>query len=361
MKKFLLVKIWIGLEIAAVLGVVAFILLRTFVFTKADTGPTYSVPQASADRDAPVDFELPRDLLVDEVDGEEAAASSDLEAEGETLTGNLYKADYPAEVTERLSQMSVAEKIELLLMTTPESLCEKGKVTVAGNVFEQAFAAKPVSGLIFSDANFVSDASGMEMFKILRSWSREKSGLNLFLAYDKTAMEAAALSDRGFNVFCMDPSDDAVAKVQEAANATMIPAFASTMEDAPDTADSTAVIVRTDESQKIIEAINNGKTYLYRIDSYVPVHDALVAAAEDGTIIPEALDKASGYALTLRMALTSMRPEEMEKEPPKAAPAKKKSSKQKTPEEQAKELQKQLEKQMQEATAAAAAAAQSGQ
>ena len=359
MKKFLLVKIWIGIEIAAVLGLAAFILLRSTVFTKADTGPTYSVPKESAAQDAPVDFELPRDLMVDEVSEDTAAASSDLDAEGETLTGNLYKADYPAEVTERLSQMSAAEKIELLLMTTPESLCEKGKVTVAGNVFEQAFVAKPVSGLFFNDANFVSDASGMEMCKTLRGWSREKNGLNLFLAYDKTGADAATLSDRGFNVFCMDPSEDASAKVQEAANATMIPAFVATMENAPDTADSTAVIVRTDESQKIIEALNNGKTYLYRIDSYTPVHDALVGAAEDGTIIPEALDKASGYALTLRMALTSMRPEESEKEPPKAAPVKK-SKKQKTPEEQAQELQKQLEKQMQEATAAAAAAA-SGQ
>ena len=356
MKKFTIVKIWIGVEIAALLALAVLVICEQFVFEPDETGKNYQIPESVTQETQEGTFELPRDLTVDEYEGENANVEGDFDAEGETLTGSIYKTDFPEEVLERLASMSEREKTDVLLTTTPEVLCEKSKVTVAGSVFSDAFAQKPVSGIFFSDANFVSEASGMEMLKTIRGWSREASGLNLLLGYDKASTNPQALSDRGFNLFCLEDGQDA----QEAVDALMVPAFTATFEDAPEITDTVAVIIKTDDAAKIVSAINDGKTYLYRVNDYQTVRDALGAAAESGEIIPEALDSAAGYVLTLRSALTQMRPEEMEKESPKAAPAKK-TTKQKTPEEQAAELQKQLEKQLQKQLqdqAAAAAAPQ---
>ena len=352
MKKFLIVKIWIGLEIAALLALVVMVLLKLYVFGSDQAEKTYQVPTGVPDQVQTGEFELPRDLTVDEYEGENANVEGDFAAEGEMITGSIYRTDYPEEVLERLSSMSEQEKTDVLLLTTPEVLCEKAKVTVAGSVFSEAFAQKPVSGIFFSDANFVSEASGMEMLKTIRGWAREASGLNLLLGYDKQGKDAQALSDRGFNLFCMEDGGSA----EDAMAASMVPAYVATFENAPETDDSVAVIIRTDDADKIIEALNDGKTYLYRVNDYQAVREALWQAANSGEIIPEALDQAAGYVLTLRSALTQMRPEEMEKEPPKAAPAKK-TTKQKTPEEQALELQKQLEKELQQQLQDQAAAA----
>lgn len=353
MKQFLTLKIWIALEILAGIALAIFVLLKSFVWAEESHEPTYTVPQTVSEQMDVSDIELPRDLMAEDVDDDPAASDADPEADSESLTGNIYAADYPAEVTEKLAVLSNAQKAELLILTTPEQFCNKGKVTVAGKVFAQSFAEKSLSGMFFSDANFVTPASGMEMLKTLRGWSRDATGMSLLLGYQNASGDAAAQSDRGFNLFVADPSVDAEELMQQAAGASMVPAYVSTIDAVPEAGETIALIVETDDPAAIIEAVNAGKTYFYKTGNYEAVREALVAAAESGEIVPEALDKATGYTLSVRYALTQMRPEEFEKEPPKVAAPAKKQKKQLTPEEQAAELQKQL---LEQAAAAAAAA-----
>ncbi|MCR5267111.1 MAG: hypothetical protein K6E16_01150 [Lachnospiraceae bacterium] len=357
MKRFLTLKIWIGLEIVAGITLAVFVLLKSFVWAEEEKAPTYMIPASAPEEIDVSDIALPRDLMAEEYDDKTAAADGDLSAETDTVV-DPYAMDYPAEVTDYLAKLSSAQKAELLLLTTPQQFCDKGKVTVAGKVFAQAFAQRSLSGMFFSDSNFVTPASGMEMLKTLRGWSRDASGMSLLLGYDKEGQEAGELSDRGFNLLCADVSADPASLMQQAVDLSMVPAIITTFDQIPETDGTIAVIVKTEDPAAIIEAVNAGSTYLYRTDTtYGRVSEGLVAAAESGEIVPEALDKAAGYTLALRYALTQMRPEEAEKEPPKAvaapaAPAKKKT-KQLTPEEQAAALQKQL---LEQAAAAAAAA-----
>ncbi|MCR5268637.1 MAG: hypothetical protein K6E16_08985 [Lachnospiraceae bacterium] len=344
MKRFLIVKIWIGLEIVAVLALGVLVVLKLFVWKETDMGPTYRVPEAQASEVDVNDIPLPRDLMVDEYEEETADADADLSAESNTITGNLYETDYPAEVTDRLAEMSVEKKAEYLLITTPEQLCDKDKVTVAGNIFSAAFAEKGVSGLIFSESNFATPASGMEMLKTLRGWSRETTGMNLLLGYQKDGEDAQSLSDRGFNLFRAGLDTDAPEIIQKAAENCMVPAYVTTFDKIPDGDEVIAVIIETDDPEQIVESINAGNTYLYKTDRYDDVRNRLSEAAKNGEILPEALDKASGYAISVRLALTEMRPEEYEKEPPKAAPAKKQNKKL-TPEEEAAQALQQLQEQ----------------
>ena len=141
-------------------------------------------------------------------------------------------------------------------------------------------------------------------------------------------------------------------------------------------------IARSDDPTAIKDAVNNGTLVVYLTEDFRQVRDGLVAAANDGTIIPEALDSAAGYALTARYTLTQIRPEESEKEPPEEEPkpaaknTTKKETKKMTPEEEAaaaaaaaqkeaeaalKALQKQAEDAMKAATKQAEEAAKAAQ
>jgi hypothetical protein len=234
-----------------------------------------------------------------------------------------------------------------LLLTTPEVLCEKAKVTVAGDIFAKSFSEKRVSGLIFTDQNFVSEAAGMEMLKKIRGWSRESTGMTLFLGYrpGKAPEDAKALSERGFNMIFTDPKEQDLSDLlQSAADALMIPASEIGSEEADQLDERIMRIVKPADAAEVTEAYNQGRSFLIETDDVMTMKNALLQASESGDLLPEALDQAAGYALSLRMGLTAMRPEETEKEPPKAAPAKK-TTKQKTPEEQAKEAAEQLAKQ----------------
>lgn len=347
MKKFLLVKIWIALEIVAllVLGVLA--VLKTFAWKQEQGEVTYRIPEETVQEVSFSDIELPRDLSVDEYEEEDQAAEGDLSGDNETVTGSVFKMDYPQEVLDRLSEMSEEQKIEALLLTTPEVLCEKAKVTVAGDIFAKSFSEKRVSGLIFTDQNFVSEAAGMEMLKKIRGWSRESTGMTLFLGYrpGKAPGDAKALSERGFNMIFTDPKEQDLSDLlQNAADALMIPASEIGSEETDQLDERIMRIVKSADAAEVTEAYNQGRSFLIETDDVMTMKNALLQASESGDLLPEALDQAAGYALSLRMGLTAMRPEETEKEPPKAAPAKK-TTKQKTPEEQAKEAAEQLAKQ----------------
>ena len=352
------------LEAVVVLAIAAVAIIRNVYGESMDQGREYTIPTEETTDVGIDDIELPTDLMADSDDGVEA------------VVGNVYNMDYSEGVLGILSEMDNKQKICAILMTSPEALCNRSNVTVAGDIFREAYAADPVAGLFFTDSNFTSEAAGMQMLSAIRGWSRDISGMNIFLGYNGEMEDPLAQTDRGINLFAILPDNQYPDEMlASATDNNMIPAKFVTLEDA--SAESSPLqIVATDDVDSIIGAINDGKKLMYMTGDLRGVCDGLTEAAEDGRIVAEALDSAAGYVLSFRETLTQMRPEESEKEPPEEkAPqadtkktnnkAKAETKKKMTPEEEAaaalQALQKQAEDAMKEAVKQAEEAAKAAQ
>ncbi len=356
------ITVWIGLEVLAVFVLGVAVLFHTVYGDESDNTATYSVPTAQTAAVDTSQIELPTDLMSENTDDE-------------GMVGDLYSMDYSEDIMNALAGMSIEQKVDMLFVTTPESLCGKPLVTVAGNIFSEAYNTYPVTGLIFSDANFTSKSAGMSMLATIRKWSRDKTGMNVLLGYIGETSDAAILSDKGINLYCLSPGGQAVGQMTQAASdAGMVSAFYVTY-DRVDPAEEVdgLYIVSITGAQEAMDLVNTGRTFLYMTQDFMADRDGLLQAVNEGRVPMEALDKAAGYALSIRQALTQMRPEEFEKVPvssaPKASPRKAsaKPTPTPTPEQQAAEAQKAAQKQMEEAVKAMqkqaeeAAAAMQGQ
>ena len=345
--------IWIAIEAVAILVIAVLALVRTAYGESRDVGPTYTIPTEETSNIGVEDIELPTDLTK-QTDDEE-----------EYVVGDLYGADYSEEVMSMLSEMSLEQKVDMILATTPESLCDKSNVTIAGDVFKKAYMADPVSALFFTDQNFTSEADGMKMLATIRGWARDASGMNLLIGYWGDIADAAKQSERGINLYWFSAdAEEAAAKSQTASDNNMVPVFYGSLSDLADKEeDSGFYIAESNDPVQIAETITAGKTFVYLTEDFKNVRDAIVSAVNDGTVPAEAVDKAAGYVITIRQALSEMRPEESEKEPPEEKPqeTKKASTKTKTktetkkltPEEEAAAALKALQKQAEDAAKAA--------
>lgn len=363
--------IWIGLEILALAGVGVAAFVHNVYGESDETAKSYTVPTEESTNLTMEDIQLPTDLL----------AESDTDDVG--TVGTLYTMDYPEEVLNLLADMSAEQKIDAILITTPEQLTGRDNVTIAGDVFKKSYVSDPVSGLVFSDSNFTSEAEGMKMLSTLRGWARDVNGLNLFIGYWGDTTDPVTLSDKGINLYQIQSGSDNESELWDAATAAnMVPAYYGELVELTDESEiSGFTVAKAADAASIVSAINDGKLVIFLTENYREVRDGLIASANDGTIIPEALDSAAGYALTARYTLTQIRPEESEKEPPAeepkpAAKTTKKETKKMTPEEEAavaaaaaqkeaeaalKALQKQAEDAMKAATKQAEEAAKAAQ
>ena len=365
------VTIWLIIEGIAVVAVFAAAVVRNVYGESRSDEPTYQVPTSETETLTDItDIKLPTDLLAE-------SGSED----GEAFSGDVYELNYSEDVMTGLEQMSVEQKIDMLLVTTPEALTGKDNVTIAGDVFKDAYNADPVTGLYFADSNFKSEEDGMRMLQTLRGWSRDVTGMNVFIGYRGDMTDASEMSGRGINLYLIDHDDENAADLLTSAGDNhMLAAYLAPIETAL-AADEEGVfyIAKTEDASAITEAVINGRTFLYMTEDFSGVRQQLTEAVNQGNIPNKALDKAAGYAMTLRQTLTDIRSEDMEREPEPETPASKPAAstkkstpkKEMTPEEQAAaaaaEMQKQAEaalKELQkqaEAAAKAAAEAAGGQ
>ena len=355
------VSVWIALEVVAAI-VIAVMVFVHFVYGDVnDEDPTYKVPTAQTSDLTMEDIELPTDLMKEE-------------AEEEVIVGDLYEMNYSEDVMNKLADLSLEWKIDMMFVTTPEALCDKTTVTVAGDIFREAYSSSPVTGLMFRDANFTSEEAGMNMLAAVRSWSRNSTDMNVLLGYRGDATDAATLSDKGLNLYCFDPNAENAADLSGAASgANMVPAYLVSLSDMTEE-NNGFYIAASEDATEIADSLIAGRTCLYMTEGYLPVKETLIQMVNEGIIPQEAIDKAAGYAITARSALDQMRPEEFEKVPPEPEPAKaapkaqSKKNEKKTPEQEAADAaaaaQKQFEdalKDLQKQAEAAAAAAAQGQ
>lgn len=98
-------------------------------------------------------------------------------------------------ITAVLDQMTQEQKVLQMFMITPEALTGYGTVTAAGDVTYQSLTRYPVGGIILFAQNILEPGQLTEMNSNLMAYSKEITGLPLFLAVDEEGGNVARIAN----------------------------------------------------------------------------------------------------------------------------------------------------------------------
>ena len=298
--------IWIILEVLVLIALAAFIAARKMYGFGVHTSRAYSVPTEKIPDLTINDIERPADLV-----GTEGAKTPETAEETEEAPAEEETADDTADI---LAGMDTVQKVDALIITTPESLCDKVTVTMAGDIFKGAYSKDRVSGLMFRENNFKSEEAGVQMLSTIHDLSTQLNGMDILIGYRGEITDMAKLAARGVNLYCFRPdAANAAALTEEAIKNNMIPAFTVPLPEALSSGQTTGLfVVTTDDAAAAADAIKSGKTFLYMTEDHKKLRDGLVQAVNEGTIPTETLDGAAGFALAIRMSQVKLMQEAAE-------------------------------------------------
>lgn len=97
-------------------------------------------------------------------------------------------------VTDKLSQMTIEEKVAQMFMITPEALTDYTEGTQASDITYQALKEYPVGGIIFFAGNIVDKEQLIEMTGNMQEYSKEITGLPLLLGIDEEGGSVARIA-----------------------------------------------------------------------------------------------------------------------------------------------------------------------
>lgn len=106
---------------------------------------------------------------------------------------------FSEQVTQKLSSMTLEEKVAQMFMITPEMLTNTDAVNVAGNATKNAINTYPVGGLVYSAKNFQGKDQSKKLLSNTQQYSTERIGLPMFLAVEEVGGESnspVAVKDR---------------------------------------------------------------------------------------------------------------------------------------------------------------------
>lgn len=89
------------------------------------------------------------------------------------------------QIADKLSEMSIEEKIYQLFIVTPEILTGVPLVVAAGETTKNSIEKTPVGGIVYLASNFTSIEQTKEMLLKTQEYSREIEGMPLFLCVDE--------------------------------------------------------------------------------------------------------------------------------------------------------------------------------
>lgn len=89
------------------------------------------------------------------------------------------------EVTEKMTSMTLEQKVAQLFIVRPEALTGVGQVTAAGETTRAALADMPVGGIVYFSDNLIDTDQTMQMLSNTMSYGMEANGLPLFLCVDE--------------------------------------------------------------------------------------------------------------------------------------------------------------------------------
>lgn len=137
-------------------------------------------------------------IFIDEtgVEPSEEISSEEI-ASKEISSEEIYSGD---RVEEILNGMSIEQKVAQLFFITPDALTGVGSVTASGEMTREALQQYPVGGLIYFENNLLSREQTQGMLSSVQEFSREITGLPLFLGVDEEGGSVSRISGRGFGV-----------------------------------------------------------------------------------------------------------------------------------------------------------------
>ncbi len=94
-----------------------------------------------------------------------------------------------------VEKMTLQEKICQMLFVTPEALTGYNQVTQSGEATKASIEEFPVGGIIYFSENLVTMDQTKEMIDNIQSYSRDRSGLGLFIGVDEEGGSVARLAD----------------------------------------------------------------------------------------------------------------------------------------------------------------------
>ena len=107
----------------------------------------------------------------------------------------LAKKTSPDSAASLVAKMSLEDKVAQMFMVTPEALSKfKGSVVASGEQTKQAFAERPVGGVIYNSANLQSPEQVKTMLANLQKYSKDRVGIPVFIAVDEEGGTVARVS-----------------------------------------------------------------------------------------------------------------------------------------------------------------------
>lgn len=116
---------------------------------------------------------------------EDGQGSTDIESALQEIAQENSEEALQKKIREKLSSMSLEEKVAQLFLITPEALTGVGTVTQAGDTTKAALDQYPVGGLIYFQENIVSEQQVTEMIQKQQQFSQERIGLPLLVSVDE--------------------------------------------------------------------------------------------------------------------------------------------------------------------------------
>lgn len=121
-------------------------------------------------------------------------ATAEKSTPGSTAS-TLTKNTSPDPAASLVAKMSLEDKVAQMFMVTPEALSKfNGSVVASGEQTKQAFAKRPVGGVIYNSANLQSPEQVKTMFSNLQKYSKDRVGIPVFIAVDEEGGTVARVS-----------------------------------------------------------------------------------------------------------------------------------------------------------------------
>lgn len=142
------------------------------------------------------------------------------EAETETEAENVPAVDEKLEAAKAfVESMTLEQKVAQMFIITPEALTGYSKVTAAGDTTKEFYMEYPVGGMIYTGNNLVDTEQTKEMLANTAGFSKEATGLPIFLAVEEEGgTKAPVASNAAFGA--ADVGDmSAIGETGEAENA----------------------------------------------------------------------------------------------------------------------------------------------
>lgn len=105
------------------------------------------------------------------------------------------------QAAERVSAMTLEQKVAQMFMVTPEAITGVDAATQAGAATESALAEYPVGGIVYFQKNLIDPDQTKAMLANTQAYSQEASSLPAFIAVDEEGGTVKRIADNpGFNI-----------------------------------------------------------------------------------------------------------------------------------------------------------------